>query len=181
MSILAPKTSLWRTCQATPSPLPAGSCRSSCSSSWLGASGNGPTHTSLRAEFWSRACVRVSPSAFLPRSDGCARCSLLPPVTAEVSSYLWQIICSYLTAPAIERRQQAEGELRGHPWTRSQSRCPVSSCQSRMDFSLQMGAGIHSGIRAFSSKRGRSLTVTPHERAKETTGHLGQSLGLANG
>ena len=36
----------------------------------------------------------------------------------EVSSYIWQIACSYFTAPAIERRQKAEGELSGPPQTR---------------------------------------------------------------
>ena len=40
----------------------------------------------------------------------------------EVTSYIWQIVCSYLTAPAIERRQKAEGELRGPSEHRAESR-----------------------------------------------------------
>ena len=39
----------------------------------------------------------------------------------EVTSYIWQIVCSYLTAPAIERRQKAEGELRGPSELRTES------------------------------------------------------------
>ena len=81
-----------------------------------------PALVSLLSAWSSVAPALVSLFSALTNSDRCLEDypSMSLAQWTEVSSYGWQIACSYFTAPAIERRQKAEGELRGplRAWNR---------------------------------------------------------------